>query len=174
MHRRSRIIGVEIDGITARLARLLYPDADIWHQPFEEPKLADGYFAVAVGNIPFRDYKPCDPRFKHWNFVIHDYFLAAALEKLRPGGLVIFITSRGILDNMDVGHRGYVSQQADLLGAIRLPNITFKRNANTEVTTDIVMLRKQLPGELPNGPAWKEIWEIMNSLRKRFPSTNTL
>ncbi|HRZ35711.1 MAG TPA: hypothetical protein P5534_05030 [Candidatus Paceibacterota bacterium] len=169
MHRRSRITGVEIDGITARLARLLYPDADIRHQPFEEAKLADGYFDVAVGNIPFGDYKPYDPRFKHWNFVIHDYFFAAALEKVRPGGLVVFITSRGTLDKMDVGLRGYVSQQADLLGAIRLPNTAFKRNANTEVTTDIIILRKRQPGELLSGPAWKEIGEITNSLGETIP-----
>ena len=169
MHERSRITGIEIDSVTARLAKLLYPDADIRHQPFEESKLADGYFDVAIGNIPFGDYKPFDPRFKGWNFLIHDYFFAAALEKVRPGGLILFITSKGTLDKLDGALREYVSQQADLLGAIRLPNDAFKKNANTEVTTDIVILRKRLPGELPSGPAWKAITEITNSLGETIP-----
>ncbi len=164
MHGRSRITGIEIDSITVRLARLLYPDADIGHQPFEEARLADGFFDVAIGNIPFGDYKPYDPRFKSWNFVIHDYFFAATLEKVRPGGLILFITSKGTLDKLDGALREYVSQQADLLGAIRLPNDAFKKNANTEVTTDIVILRKRLAGELPSGSAWKAITEITNSL----------
>ncbi len=164
MHKRSQVTGIEIDSITARLARLLYPDADIRHQPFEETKLADGFYDVAISNIPFGDYKPFDPRFKAWKFVIHDYFFAAALEKVRPGGLILFVTSKGTLDKLDGALREYLSQQADLLGAIRLPNDAFKKNANTEVTTDIVMLRKRLPGELPGGPDWKAVGEITNSL----------
>ena len=163
MHGRSTMTGIEIDSITARLAKILYPDADIRHQPFEEARLADGFYDAAISNIPFGDYKPFDPRFKSWNFVIHDYFFAAALEKVRPGGLVLFVTSKGTLDKVDGALREYLSQQADLLGAIRLPNDAFKKNANTEVTTDIVMLRKRLPGALPAGPAWKEITEIVNS-----------
>lgn len=164
MHGRSRITGIEIDSVTTRLARLLYPDADIRHQPFEEARLADGYFDVAMGNIPFGDYKPFDPQFKSWNFVIHDYFFAKTLHKVRPGGLILFITSKGTLDKLDGALREYVSQQADMLGAIRLPNDAFKKNANTEVTTDIILLRKRLPGELPTGPAWKQITDITNSL----------
>ena len=164
MHARSRITGIEIDSVTARLAKLLYPDADIRHQPFEEARLADGYFDVAISNIPFGDYRPFDPRFKYWSFVIHDYFFAATLDKVRPGGLILFITSKGTLDKLDGGHREYVANQADLLGAIRLPNDTFKKIANTEVTTDIVVLRKRLPGEVPAGPAWKEIGALTNSL----------
>ena len=101
MHGRSRITGIEIDSATARLAKMLYPDADIRHQPFEESKLADGYFDVAIGNIPFGDYKPFDARFKGWNFLIHDYFFAAALGKVRPGGFILFITSKGTLDKID-------------------------------------------------------------------------
>ncbi|MBI5385640.1 MAG: SAM-dependent DNA methyltransferase, partial [Verrucomicrobia bacterium] len=164
MHAHSLITGVEIDSVTARLAKLLYPDADIRQQPFEDTKLADGFYDVAISNIPFGDYKPFDPRFKAWSFVIHDYFFAAALEKVRPGGLVLFITSKGTLDKVDGALREYVAGQADLLGAIRLPNDAFKKNANTEVTTDIVILRKRLPGEAPSGPAWKAITEITNSL----------
>lgn len=168
MGARSTITGIEIDSVTARLAGMLYPDADIRHQPFEEARLADGFYDVAISNIPFGDYKPFDPRFKGWNFLIHDYFFAAALEKVRPGGLVLFVTSRGTLDKVDGAMREYVSQVADLLGAIRLPNDAFKKNANTEVTTDIVMLRKRRPGEIPCGPAWKEIVEITNSLGERM------
>ncbi|MDR3675565.1 MAG: DEAD/DEAH box helicase family protein [Acidobacteriota bacterium] len=169
MQARSRITGIEIDSITARLAKLLYPDADIRHKPFEESVLPDGGFDVAVGNIPFGDYKPFDPRFKGWNFLIHDYFFAATLEKVRPGGLIVFITSKGTLDKRDTALREYVSQQADLVGAIRLPNDAFKKNANTEVTTDIVMLRKRLPGELPSGPDWKEVAEITNTAGDIIP-----
>ncbi|MCX6929356.1 MAG: N-6 DNA methylase, partial [Verrucomicrobia bacterium] len=169
MQARSRITGIEIDSLTVRLAKVLYPDADIRHQPFEESKLADGFFDVALGNIPFGDYKPHDPRFKGWNFLIHDYFFAATLEKVRPGGLILFITSKGTLDKHDGALREYLSQQADLVGAIRLPNDAFKKNANTEVTTDIVVLRKRLPCELPSGPAWKQTTEITNSLEETIP-----
>src|SRR6185503_17263705 len=148
---------------TARLAKTLYPDADIRHQPFEEAKLADGFYDLAISNIPFGDFKPFDPRFKRWNFVIHDYFFAATLAKVRPGGLLLFITSKGTLDKVDGALREYVAQQADLLGAIRLPNDAFKQNANTEVTTDIVMLRKRRPGERPQGAEWKTLTRIENS-----------
>ena len=105
LHARSRITGIEIDSVTARLAKLLYPDADIRHKPFEESVLPDGGFDVAVGNVPFGDYKPFDPRFKGWNFLIHDYFFAATLEKVRPGGLILFITSKGTLDKHDTALR---------------------------------------------------------------------
>ena len=144
MLRRSRVTAIEIDSVTARIAKALYPDADVRHQPFEETRLADDFYDVAVSNIPFGDYKPFDPRFKSWNFVIHDYFFAAALTKVRPGGLVVFITSKGTLDKADATLREYLEQTADFLGAIRLPNNAFKRNAHTEVTTDIVVLRKRL------------------------------
>jgi N12 class adenine-specific DNA methylase len=164
MRGRSQVTGVEIDSLTARLAKALYPDADIRAQAFEETKLADGFYDVAISNIPFGDYKPFDPRFKTWGFVIHDYFFAAALEKVRAGGFILFITSKGTLDKRDGALREYVAQQADLLGAIRLPNDAFKQNANTEVTTDIIMLRKRLPGELPQGPAWKNLVDLTNSV----------
>jgi N12 class adenine-specific DNA methylase len=163
MHARSVITGVEIDSLTVRLARQLYPDADLRHQPFEDTQLADGFYDVAISNIPFGDYRPFDARFKSWDFVIHDYFLAKTLDKVRPGGLILFITSRGTLDKQNGALREYAASQADLLGAIRLPNDTFKKNANTEVTTDIVVLRKRLPGELPSGPPWREVGVITNS-----------
>ncbi len=164
MHGRSLITGIEIDSVTARLAKTLYPDADIRHQPFEESKLADGFYDVAISNVPFGSYVPYDPRFKGWGFLIHDYFFAATLDKVRPGGLILFITSKGTLDKHDAGLREYVASQADLIGAIRLPDDAFKKNANTEVTTDLVILRKRLPGEPPSGPAWRDgAAEITNS-----------
>ena len=163
MHARSLITGIEIDVVTVRLAKLLYPDADLRHQPFEESKLADGFYDVALSNVPFGDFPVADPCFKAWKFVIHDYFFAATLAKVRPGGLILFITSKGTLDKQNGALREYVANQADLLGAIRLPNDAFKKNANTEVTTDIVVLRKRLPGERPSGPAWKEVGSITNS-----------
>jgi N12 class adenine-specific DNA methylase/adenine-specific DNA methylase len=168
MHARSQITGIEIDSITTRLTKLVYPDADIRHQPFEEARLADGYFDAAISNIPFGDYKPFDPNFKKWKFVIHDYFFAKALDKVRPGGLVLFVTSCGTLDKRDGALREYLSHQADFVGAIRLPNDAFKKNANTEVTTDIVILRKRPVGELPQGPAWKEIESITNSIGEKI------
>lgn len=169
MHSHSQVTGIEIDSITTRIARRLYPDADIRHQPFEDSKLADGFFDVAISNIPFGDYKPFDPQFKSWKFVIHDYFVAKTLDKVRPGGLVLFITSKGTMDKLDGSLREYVSHQADLLGAIRLPNNTFKKNANTEVTTDILILRKRPLGEIPSGPSWKSLADITNSLDESIP-----
>ncbi len=111
MLRQSQITGIEIDSITARLAKQLYPDADIRRQPFEETRLADSFFDVAISNIPFGDYRPFDARFKQWKFVIHDYFFAATLEKVRPGGLMLFVTSKGTLDKVEGGLRELISQQ---------------------------------------------------------------
>src|SRR5580704_6793215 len=147
----SSITGVEIDPLTAQIAKALYPDADIRNQAFEKSKLLDGFFDLAISNIPFGDYKPFDPKFNEHGFLIHDYFFAAALEKVRPGGLVVFITSRGTMDKADPALRKYVGDRAELLGAIRLPNNAFKRNANTEVTTDVLFLKKCQPGEAKRG-----------------------
>lgn len=169
IHGGSLITGIEIDSVTARIAKVLYPDADIRHQPFEEARLADGFYDVAISNIPFGDYRPFDPRFKGWRFVIHDYFFAAALERIRDGGLILFVTSKGTLDKVDGALREYVAQKADLVAAIRLPNDAFKRNANTEVTADIVILQKRRRGELPGGPAWRSIVQITNSLDESIP-----
>ncbi len=163
MRSHSTITGVEIDPLTAQIAKALYPDADIRNQAFENTKLADEFFDLAVSNIPFGDYKPFDPKFNQHGFLIHDYFFAATLEKLRAGGLVMFITSRGTMDKADASLRKYVGGRADLLGAIRLPNNAFKRNANTEVTTDILILKKRRPGESARGVAWRNIASHTNS-----------
>ena len=129
-------------------------------------KLADGFYDLAISNVPFGDYTVHDPRWNNYKFPIHDYFFAAALEKVRPGGLLMFITSRGTMDKLDSTLRELLSTRTELLGAIRLPNDAFKKNAGTEVTTDIVMLRKLRAGESPAGPAWKETVDFTNDRRR--------
>ncbi|MCE0498510.1 MAG: DEAD/DEAH box helicase family protein, partial [Methylacidiphilales bacterium] len=156
LHRSSSITGIELDSLTARIAQKLYPDADIRHSPYETAKLADGFYDVAISNVPFGDYQPYDKRFNIYKFPIHDYFFAASLERIRPGGLIFFITSKGTLDKKSIYLRKHLSKQANLIAAIRLPNTAFRENANTEVTTDIVILQKRLPGQTPSGPAWQE------------------
>src|SRR5665213_1741880 len=154
---QSAITGIEIDPLTAQIAKALYPDADIRNEPFEKAKLTDGFFDAAISNIPFGDYKPFDPKFNKQGFLIHDYFFAAGLEKIRPGGLVMFITSRGTMDKIDATLRKHIADRADLVGAIRLPNTAFKRNANTEVTADVIILKKRGSKEAPHGAAWKKV-----------------
>ena len=169
MHRHSTITGVEIDPLTARIAKALYPDADIRAQGFENAQLADGFYDVAISNVPFGDYPVHDPRLNAYRFPIHDYFFAKALDKVRPGGLVTFITSRGTMDKVNSTLREYLAPKTEFLGAIRLPNTAFKQNAGTEVTTDIVMLRKLYPGETPRGPAWREVRDFTNHNWEKIP-----
>jgi adenine-specific DNA methylase len=164
MLRRSTVTGIEIDPLTARIAKALYPDADIRAQAFEQTKLADGFYDLAISNVPFGDYTVHDPRWNNYKFPIHDYFFAASLEKVRPGGLLMFITSRGTMDKLDSTLREMLSTRTELLGAIRLPNNAFKKNAGTEVTTDVIMLRKLRPGEPPSGHNWKKIVDYTNNL----------
>jgi len=168
MLRRSTVTAIEIDPLTARIAKALYSDVDVRAQPFEQTKLADGFYDLAISNVPFGDYTVHDPRWNSYKLPIHDYFFAAALKKVRPGGLVMFITSRGTMDKLDSTLRELLSDQTELLGAIRLPNDAFKRNAGTEVTTDIVMLRKLHLGEVPTGTAWKETAEYTNNIGEAF------
>src|SRR5207302_4706400 len=123
--------------------------------------LVDNSFDLAISNVPFGDYKPVDAQLGH--FIIHDYFFAKAIEKVRPGGLLIFITSKGTLDKKNSDLRHHLYDQADFIGTIRLPNTAFKQNANTEVTTDIIFLRKLAAGERPSGPAWLGLAEHRNS-----------
>ena len=153
---RSQLTGVEIDPLTARLARMLYPDAEIRARAFEDIALPTNSFDLAISNVPFGDYAPHDPKLNARKFHIHDYYFVAALERVRPGGLVAFITSRGTMDKQYPHLRDAVAKSANLVAAIRLPNTAFKKNANTEVTTDIVILRKRAPGEPESGPAWRE------------------
>ena len=150
--------GVELDSITARIAKQLYPDATIFAKGIEETPLPGNYFDVVVGNVPFGDYAVHDPSIKRqMTRSIHDYFLAKSLDKVRPGGVMALITSRYTLDKENEAVRKYLGEGADLLGAIRLPNTAFKENAGTEVTTDILFLQKRLPGVAPQGHAWREL-----------------
>ena len=163
MHARSKLTGIELDPVTAGIAAKLYPDADVRAQGFEHAALVDGSFDLAISNVPFGDYRPIDPQLADRRFLIHDYFFAKSVEKVRPGGLVVFITSKGTLDKLNSAVRGYLAERADFLGAIRLPNTAFKQNANTEVTTDIVFLRRLGIGERPKGPAWLDLAEHRNA-----------
>ena len=138
----SKLYGVELDSITGRMARQLYPDARIEITGFEKTGRKD-FFDVAVGNVPFGNYKVADKPFDKYGFLIHDYFFAKALEQVRPGGVIAFITSKGTMDKASPDVRRYIAQRAELLGAIRLPNNAFKANAGTEVTSDILFLQKR-------------------------------
>ena len=139
----SRLYGVEKDDISGRIAKLLYPKAQIKVRGFEETQYPDNFFDVAVGNVPFGDYKLYDAKYAKHNFRIHDYFFAKALDKVRPGGIVAFITSKGTLDKANPAVRKYLVERAELLGAIRLPNTAFKDSAGTDVTSDIIFLQKR-------------------------------
>lgn len=124
--RGSKLYGVEKDDISGRIAKLLYPKAKIRIDGFEETQFPDNFFDVAVGNIPFGDYKLYDPKYAKHNFRIHDYFFAKALDKVRPDGIVAFVTSKGTLDKANPTVRKYLAERAELIGAVRLPNTAFK------------------------------------------------
>ena len=139
----SKLHGVEIDPLTGKIAKQLYQKANISVQGFEETKLPDDHFDVVIGNVPFGDFKVNDSRYNAQKFLIHDYFFAKALDKVRAGGVVVFITSKGTMDKASPEIRKYIAQRAELLGAIRLPDNTFRANAGTEVTSDILFLQKR-------------------------------
>ena len=139
----SRLYGAELDGITGRIAKQLYPHADIKITGFENTSYPNDFFDVAVGNVPFGQYKVSDRQYDKHNFLIHDYFFAKTLDKVRPGGIVAFVTSKGTMDKKNPEVRKYLAQRAELLGAVRLPNTAFKENAGTEVTADILFLKKR-------------------------------
>ena len=139
----ARLYGVELDSLTGRIARLLYPKAEIQISGFEKTDFQDDFFDIAVGNVPFGNYQVADKRYDNKHFLIHDYFLAKALDKVRAGGVIAFITSKGTMDKANPKVRQYLAERAELLGAVRLPNTAFKANAGTEVTTDILFLKKK-------------------------------
>ena len=139
----SKLRGVEIDPLTGKIAKQLYQKANISVQGFEETKLPDDHFDVVIGNVPFGDFKVNDSRYNAQKFLIHDYFFAKALDKVRAGGVVAFITSKGTMDKASPEIRKYIAQRAELLGAVRLPDNTFRANAGTEVTSDILFLQKR-------------------------------
>ena len=139
----SRIYGIELDSLSGRIAQQLYQTSSIAVQGFEKTELPDSFFDVAIGNVPFGDFKLPDKKYDKHNFLIHDYFFAKTLDKVRPGGIVAFVTSKGTMDKTNPNVRKYLAQRADLLGAIRLPNDTFKGAAGTEVTSDILFFQKR-------------------------------
>ena len=138
-----KVYGVEIDPISGKIAQQLYQKSTIAVQGYEETALPDSFFDAAVGNVPFGRFKVFDKRYDRHNFLVHDYFFAKTLDKVRPGGVVAFLTSSGTMDKKNPAIRKYIAQRAELLGAIRLPNDTFKKNAGTEVTSDILFLQKR-------------------------------
>lgn len=141
--RSGKLYGVELDSISGRIAKQLYQNADIQISGFEKTSFPDNFFDVAVGNVPFGQYKLAEKRYDKLNLNIHDYFFAKSLDKVRAGGVVAFVTSKGTLDKANPQFRKYLAQRAELLGAIRLPNNAFKDNAGTEVTSDIIFLQKR-------------------------------
>lgn len=140
---KSNVYGSELDSISGKIAQYLYPESNIKVQGFEESKFSNNFFDVAIGNVPFGEFKVADREYDKNNFLIHDYFFAKSIDKIRPGGVIAFITSSGTMDKKDDSIRRYIGSRCDLLGAIRLPNTTFKGVAGTEVTSDILFLKKK-------------------------------
>lgn len=141
--RESHLYGVELDSLTGRIARLLYPKANITVDGYEKTTFPNDFFDAAVGNVPFGQYKVADKKYDKYNFLIHDYFFGKTLDQVRPGGVIAFVTSKGTMDKENPKVRKYIAQRAELLGAVRLPNTAFKANAGTEVTSDILFLQKR-------------------------------
>ncbi len=139
----AKVYGVELDTVSAGIAQQLYQKSSIAAQGFEEVNVPDSFFDGVIGNVPFGDFKVSDKRYDKYNFLIHDYFFAKSLDKLRPGGVMALVTSKGTMDKENSNVRKYIAQRAELLGAIRLPNDTFKGNAGTEVVSDILFLQKR-------------------------------
>ena len=152
MH-ECRLYGVEMDDVTGRIAKQLYQKADITISGFEDTKYPDNFFDAAIGNVPFGDYKIYDPKYNKLNFRVHDYFLAKALDHIRPGGIAAFITTKGTMDKANPNVRRYLAQRAELIGAVRLPNTAFKDNAGTEVTSDILFFKKR-ERQIDTEPDW--------------------
>lgn len=155
----SELHGVELDSISGRIARQLYPGASILIQGFEETRYSPGSFDVVLGNVPFGGYKLSDPKYDKYNFLIHDYFFAKSLDLVRPGGVIAFVTSKGTMDKVNDSVRRYIAERADLVGAVRLPNSAFKQNANTEVTTDIIFLQRRTESFGGEYPSWVGLGE---------------
>lgn len=160
----SKMFGVEIDTISAGIAQQLYQKSSIMASPFEKAELPDSFFDAVVGNVPFGDYKLNDKRYDKNNFLIHDYFMAKSLDKLRPGGIMCLVTSKGTMDKESSNVRKYLAQRADLLGAIRLPDNTFKGNAGTRVTSDILILQKR-DRMVDIEPEWVQLDTNENGIR---------
>lgn len=165
LRRGSHLYGVELDSISGRIARKLYPAADIQIKGFEETSFKDNSIDVAIGNVPFGQYSVNDKEYNNRGFKIHDYFFAKTIDKVKAGGLILFITSRYTMDKKNSSVREYIAQRAELLGAIRLPNTAFKANAGTEVTSDILILqKKEVPEVVDETLSWLNLGTDDNGL----------
>lgn len=160
---QSRLTGIELDRVTAAIAKQLYPNANVQQRGFETLNAPDGFFDLAIGNVPFGDYQLSDRRYKSLSPAIHNYFFLKSLDKVRPGGIVAFITSTGTMDAANAKRiREVLAAKADLVAAMRFPSETFAKSAGTSVVTDLIILRKRLDGEKSNGTAWVNTKEIPN------------
>ena len=159
----SRLFGVEKDSISGRIAKLLYPQADIQVKGFEETDFTDNFFDVVVGNVPFGDFKVYDRKYNAENFKIHDYFVAKSIDKVRPGGIVAVITTKGTMDKKGGSVRKYLAERAELVGAVRLPNSAFKAEAGTEVTSDILFFQKR-ERKISVEPGWVHLGMTENGV----------
>ena len=160
---QSKFYGVELDRVSGRIGRLLYPNSDIQIKGFEETAFSNNFFDLVIGNVPFGDFKVNDREYNRNNFLIHDYFFAKSIDKVRNGGMIAFITSSGTMDKKDESIRKYINARAEFLGAIRLPNDTFKGHAGTEVTSDIIFLKKR-DSVLERDDSWVHLEEDENGL----------
>lgn len=160
---KSKFYGVELDSVSGRIGKLLYPESDIQVKGLEETRFSNNFFDVAIGNVPFGEYKVNDREYNRNNFLIHDYFFAKSIDKVRNGGVIAFITSSGTMDKKDESVRRYLAARAEFLGAIRLPNDTFKGVAGTEVTSDIIFLKKR-DSVLERDEDWIHLAEDENGL----------
>lgn len=157
----STYTGIEYDTITGNIAKLLYPESNVIVGDFTATKLPKDFFDAAIGNPPFGQIKiQSDPEYRKQGFLLHDYFFAKTIDRVKPGGLLVFVTSKGTMDKASDRARKYLSERADLMGAIRLPQTAFKDNAGTEVVTDVIFLKKRAPGQEPAGESWQELAEI--------------
>lgn len=153
----SKLYGIELDSLSGRIARKLYPNADIEVNGYADTRYQDNFFDLAISNIPFGNIPIYDSKYKHTNFLIHDYYFQKTLDKVRAGGIIAFITSTGTMDKNDFRVRKYIAERADLIGAFRLPNDTFKNIANTKASTDVIFLKKKDRLEIGANPSWLNI-----------------
>jgi len=161
---KSKLYGVELDSVSGRIAEQLYQNANILIDGFENSSFTDNFFDVAIGNVPFGDYKIYDPKYEKYNLPIHDYFFAKTIDKVRPGGVIAFITSKYTLDKSNPTFRKYMAERTDLIGAIRLPNNAFKDIANTDATSDIIFLKKKEKMAVTLDETWLNVSEDINGI----------
>lgn len=161
----SQVYGIELDSISGNIAKQLYPQSEIQVKGFEETNFSNNFFDIAIGNVPFGNFKILDREYDKYNFLIHDYFLAKTIDKVKNGGIIAFITSSGTMDKKDYSVRRYLGERCELLGAVRLPNNVFKGVAGTEVTSDIIFLKKRDKIQELDNEIWYEIAEDKNGLK---------